>query len=66
MSVTIGYRTLVGFVAGVAACVIALFMFQALRVDAAPGDADATFVAMTPCRLIDTRAIPDFHVGPHT
>ncbi len=66
MSVAISYRVLATFVAGVAATVIAVFAFQAVTATAAPGDADATFVAMTPCRLMDTRANPAFHVGPQS
>ena len=64
MSVTINYRSLVTFVAGVTAAVVAVFAFQSLSADAAAGDTDATFVAITPCRLIDTRP-GDGRVGPH-
>jgi hypothetical protein len=55
MSVTIPLRTLVAFGTGVAVALIAVFVFQAWRVDAAPGDSDTTFVPVVPCRLIDTR-----------
>ena len=65
MSVTISYRSLVTFVAGVTAAVVAVFVLQGLSVDAAAGDSDATFVAMTPCRLIDTRPGGD-RVGTHS
>ncbi len=64
MSVTISLRTIVAFTAGLAVALISVFVFQAWRVDAAPGDTDATFVAITPCRLIDTRSGDD-RVGPH-
>jgi hypothetical protein len=64
MTVTINLRTIVAFATGLAVALIAVFVFQAWRVDAAPGDNDATFVAITPCRLIDTRPGDD-HVGPH-
>ena len=63
MSVTIDLRTLVAFATGLAVALIAVFVFQAWRVDAAPGDSDTTFVPITPCRLIDTRPAP-LRVGP--
>lgn len=44
--------------AAVLALVVVLWAWQA---DAAPGDTDATFVPITPCRLIDTRF--EFRVG---
>lgn len=55
MSVTIPLRTLVAFATGLAVALVAVFVFQAWRVDAAPGDTDTTFVPITPCRLTDTR-----------
>jgi len=64
MSVTVQLRTLVAFATGLALALIAVFVFQAWRVDAAPGDTDTTFVPITPCRLVDTRPTP-FRVGPH-
>jgi hypothetical protein len=59
MSVTINLRTIVAFVAGLGVALIAAFVFQPWRVDAAPGDTDSTLVPITPCRLIDTRPAPD-------
>ena len=56
---TLSYRTLVAFFAGVTLTIAATFTFQAWRADAAPGDTDTTFVPITPCRLADTRAEPD-------
>jgi hypothetical protein len=61
VSVSIQLRTLVAFATGLAVALIAVFVFQAWRVDAAPGDTDATFVPITPCRLVDTR--PSSQVG---
>ncbi len=63
MTVTINPRTLVALGSGLAIALIAVFVFQAWGVDAAPGDTDATFVPVTPCRLIDTRP-GEFHIGP--
>lgn len=62
MTVSIQLRTLVAFATGLAVALIAVFVFQAWRVDAAPGDTDATFVSITPCRLVDTR--PSSQIGP--
>jgi len=62
--VTISLRGLVAFSAGLAVAIIAMFVFQAWRVDAAPGDLDRTFVPTQPCRLLDTRPVPD-RVGPN-
>jgi hypothetical protein len=59
-TVTIRRQSLVGFAIGVVVTLIAtLVIVYASRADAAPGDADSTFVPMTPCRLIDTRRAPD-------
>ena len=57
--VALRVRSLVWFVTGavLAAAVTVMFM-NAWRVDAAPGDDDATFVPITPCRLADTRPEP--------
>jgi hypothetical protein len=63
MSVTISLRSMVAFATGLAVALIAVIVFQAWRVDAAPGDSDTTFVPITPCRLIDTRPAP-LRVGP--
>jgi hypothetical protein len=38
---------------------IVLVIGNAWSADAAPGDADTTFVPITPCRLADTRPAPD-------
>jgi hypothetical protein len=57
--VTIQLRTLVAFATGLAVALISVFVFQAWRVDAAPGDTDTTFVPITPCRLFDTRPAGD-------
>lgn len=57
MEATIRVRTLVNYaVAMLAAAVATLVVMWAMSADAAPGDADTTFVPITPCRLIDTRA----------
>jgi hypothetical protein len=62
MDITVSLRTIVAFAVGLAFALIAVFVFHAWRVDAAPGDVDTTFVPITPCRLIDTRPAPD-HIG---
>jgi len=64
MTVTINLRTIVAFAGGLGVALIAVFVFQAWQVDAAPGDTDATLVPITPCRLIDTRPGDD-RVGTH-
>lgn len=64
MSVTIKLHTVATFAAGLIAAMIAAFTFQAFRADAVASD-EAAFVPITPCRLMDTRANPDFHIGPH-
>lgn len=57
-------RSVVWFVTGaVLAVAVTVTFMNAWRVDAAPGDDDATFVPITPCRLADTRPAPD-RVGP--
>jgi hypothetical protein len=61
--ITLRYRTLVAFLAGVTLTVVAGFAFQAWRADAVGSD-ETTFVPITPCRLIDTRPAPN-RVGPH-
>jgi len=51
---------MVWFVTGaLLATTVTLMFVNAWRVDAAPGDTDTTFVAITPCRLADTRPAPD-------
>lgn len=56
MSVTIRVRSLVWFVTGaVLATAVTLMFVNAWRVEARPGDDDATLVPITPCRLLDTR-----------
>lgn len=59
-TVTIRVRSLVWFATGalLSAAVVAITL-GAWRADAAPGDDDATFVPITPCRLADTRPAPD-------
>ncbi len=59
-SITLHVRSIVWFVTGALLATTATLMFaNAWRVDAAPGDSDATFVAITPCRLADTRPAPN-------
>ncbi len=58
--ITLRIRSIVWFVTGaLLAVTVMMVMTNAWRVDAAPGDADTTFVPLsTPCRLIDTRPVP--------
>ena len=60
MSITIQLRAILGFIAGVAATIIAVFVLQSVTADAAGSD-DSTFVPISPCRLFDTR--PAFKIG---
>ena len=56
MNGTVRVQSVVWFVTGVVMSLVAtVIVVQAWRVDAAPGDADATLVPITPCRLVDTR-----------
>ncbi len=68
--IALRYRTLVAFFAGVALTVVAVFVLQAFRADAFPGENDTTFVPVAPCRLIDTRpnspGSPPINVGPRS
>jgi hypothetical protein len=65
-SLTLRVRSLVWFVTGAALAIATTLVFvHAWSVDAAPGDADTTFVPVTPCRLFDTRPAPDT-VGPRS
>jgi hypothetical protein len=65
MDGTVRVRTVVNFAVAVfAGLLVALVVLWAMRADAAPGDADTTFVSLTPCRLADTR--PANQVGPNT
>jgi hypothetical protein len=57
--ITINYRSLVAFAAGLSLALIAVFAFHTWSADAAPGDTDTTFVPIAPCRLADTRPAPD-------
>lgn len=57
--ITLRYRTLMAFAAGLTVALIGVFAFQSWRADAAPGDSDTTFVPITACRLIDTRPAPN-------
>lgn len=62
--IVVRIRSAVWFATGaVLALVVSLLVIDSWRADAAPGDADTTFVPMTPCRLIDTRPLPE-RVGP--
>jgi len=49
------------FTAGLAVALVAVVVFRSWRADAYPGDTnnDMTFVPITPCRVIDTRPLPD-------
>jgi len=59
-SITFRIRSIVWFVTGaLLATTVTLMFVNAWRADAAPGDIDTTFVAITPCRLADTRPAPD-------
>jgi len=60
LMITIRLRSIVWFVTGAMLTATAMLVFaNAWRVDAAPGDADTTFVPLAePCRLIDTRPPP--------
>jgi hypothetical protein len=64
MHVTVKLRDVVASAAVFAIALIAVFVFRAWPVGAAPGD-ETTFVPITPCRLIDTRTGPD-HIGDVT
>lgn len=55
-------RALVAFASGLAFALISTIAFQTWRADAFPGEFDATFRPMSPCRLIDTRPAP-FRTG---
>ena len=62
--VTIHVRSAVWFATGaVLALVVSLLVMDSWRADAAPGDVDSTYVPITPCRLVDTRPLPE-RVGP--
>lgn len=63
--ITLRIRSVAWFVAGaMLAAAVAVLLATAWRADAAPGDDDATFVPITPCRLADTRE-PPLRVGPN-
>lgn len=65
MDGTVRVRSVVTYTVTLFAGVLAaLVVLWAVRADAAPGDADATFVPVTACRLADTR--PADQVGPNT
>ena len=56
MDRSIRVKSLVWFFTGaMLATAVTLMFVNAWRVDAAPGDSDATLVPITPCRLVDTR-----------
>lgn len=57
MEVTINIRVLFNYLVAMLAAVVAtIVLLWAMDAAAAPGDDDTTFVPVTPCRLIDTRA----------
>jgi hypothetical protein len=59
-TITFRVRSVVWFTTGsVLAAAVTLIFASAWRVDAAPGEVDSTFVAITPCRLADTRPAPN-------
>ena len=55
MTITLNPRTLFGIAVGMAIAVIAFIAFQSVTADAV-SEGESTFVAITPCRLFDTRA----------
>ncbi len=60
MMLTIRVRSAVWFATGVAmTLLVSLVVLNALNAEAAPGDADTTFVPITDCRLLDTRVPPE-------
>lgn len=60
MDRTVRVTSLVWFATGaMLATAVTVVVLQAWRVDAAPGDDDATFVPISPCRLADTRPAPN-------
>lgn len=59
-STSLRFRSIGWFVTGALLSATVMLVFaNAWSVDAAPGDTDATFVAITPCRLADTRPAPN-------
>ena len=54
MTITLQPRALFGFAVGLAIAAIAFFAFQSMTADAVT-EGESTFVAITPCRLFDTR-----------
>ncbi len=64
MDGTVRVKSLVWLATGVVVTLVStMLVLQTWRADAAPGDTDATFVPIAPCRLVDTRPSPD-RVGP--
>lgn len=59
---TIRVRSVFWFAMGVALTVIAAGVFVGMRIQAAPGPQETTFVPIAPCRLFDYR--PATNVGP--
>ena len=56
MDATVRVRTVAWFATAIVLSILAtLLVTQAWTADAAPGDTDATFVPVTPCRLFDYR-----------
>ncbi|MEM9517190.1 MAG: hypothetical protein AAGA42_20245 [Actinomycetota bacterium] len=63
MTVTIRLRSIMWFALGIVVMLAALvWVSNAWRADALPGDTDSTFVPVSPCRVMDTR--PGSQVGP--
>lgn len=63
MDATVRVRSVVMFAGALLAVVVAAVVMWAMRVDAAPGESDTTFVPITACRLVDTRPGSN-QVGP--
>lgn len=57
------FRSLGRFGTGLAITLVVTGLVYGVRASAAPGPDEATFVPITPCRLADTRPLPD-NVGP--
>lgn len=62
--ITVRIRSIVWFAVGMAVALVAVAVFAGVRTRAAGTAVSATYVPITPCRLVDTRPQPDFNVGP--